>query len=75
MAKETQTERLGKKCYAAAVERAGALWHHFSPELRWAFVSEQILTLLQHQDDSVPDARVRAMMNEVTEYCRALTFT
>jgi len=69
-----QTERLGRDCYAAAMEKVGPLWHHFSAEMRWAFVSEQILTLLRQQDESIPDARVRAMMDEVTEHCTSLTF-
>jgi hypothetical protein len=69
-----QTMRLGRECYFLAKEVVGPLWQHFSREMRWAFVSEQILSLLRQQDESVSDARVRAMMNDVTEFCRHCTF-
>lgn len=71
---DAQTKRLGQKCLTSAEAAVGPLWQHFSPELRWAFVAEQILSLLRAQDESISDARVRSMMNALTEYCTSLVF-
>jgi hypothetical protein len=69
--KQRHYQVLAKECIKGAEATLGAGWHHVSKDIRWGLVCAGIVALHSAQDEENSSDNVRAMINEVTELCRA----